>query len=42
LCEARDVSVCATNASKMDVALLDDGVADTLAWGDTSAGHQPS
>jgi NAD(P)-dependent dehydrogenase (short-subunit alcohol dehydrogenase family) len=33
------VSVCATNASKVDAALLDDGVADTLASGSTSAGY---
>jgi hypothetical protein len=36
------MSLCATNASKVDAALLDDGVADTLASGNTSAGYQPS
>jgi hypothetical protein len=34
--------LCASDASKVDAALLDDGVADTLAWGDTSADYQPS
>jgi NAD(P)-dependent dehydrogenase (short-subunit alcohol dehydrogenase family) len=36
------VSLCATNTGKADAALLDDGVADTLASGNTSAGYQPS
>jgi hypothetical protein len=36
------MSLCATNARKVDAALLDDGVAYTLASGSTSARHQPS
>ena len=36
------MSLCATNASKVDAALLDDGVAYTLVSGNTSGGHQPS
>jgi hypothetical protein len=36
------MSLCATNARKVDAALLDDGVADTMALGNTSAGYQPS
>jgi hypothetical protein len=36
------VSVCATNASKVAAALLDDGVGDTLASDSTSDGYQPS
>ena len=36
------MSLWATNVSKVDAALLDDGVADILAWGDTSADYQPS
>ena len=38
--EARDMSLCDTNDSKVDAALLDDGVADTLVSGNTSAGYQ--
>ena len=34
------MSLYATNASKADATLLDDGVADTLAY--TSASFQPS
>ena len=33
------MSLCATNASVVDAALLDDGVGDTLASGNTSVGH---
>lgn len=36
------MSLCATNASMVDAAPLDDGVGDTLASGNTSAGDQPS
>jgi hypothetical protein len=36
------MSLYATNASKADATLLDDGVADTLASGNTSASYQPS
>jgi hypothetical protein len=36
------MSLYATNASKVDAALLDDGVANTFVSGRTSAGYQPS
>jgi hypothetical protein len=36
------MSLCTTNTGKADAALLDDGVADTMASGNTSASLQPS